>query len=117
MDLLRNRRLEGADGWKGRYSAAMMQALWKHPLVLLLTGLALGCAAHAVTSSVVVAAQSQPERGIFRECIAASFSGSSGLNTNQLSEGRLPSRPAQIPDGWHVVGASGTGYGNIVLCR
>ena len=95
----------------------MTHSLLKHPLVLLFVGLALGCAAHAVTSSVVVAAQSEPERGIYRECIVAQFSGGTSLNTNQLAEGRLPSNPAQIPEGWHVVGGSGDGYGNIVLCR
>ena len=95
----------------------MTQSFFKHPLVLLLVGLALGCAAHAVTSSVVVAAQSQPERAIYRQCISVQLDGGTWLSADQLAEGRLPPQPVNIPDGWHVAAGGGGGSPNLILCR
>lgn len=42
----------------------MREALWKNPLALVLFSFAFGCISQAVTSSITVAAQSDPAAGI-----------------------------------------------------
>lgn len=76
----------------------------------LLTVFMLGCAAQVATSHAISAAQSDPERGIYRECFSATLYITSGRD---LNHGEIPDL-VTIPAGWHV--AAG-GPGAAVLCR
>lgn len=95
----------------------MNTRLSKHPFLLLFFVFALGCAAHAATTAVAVAAQSRPEVGIYRECIAVQFVRGHWIDADDLSEGELPSSTARVPDGWHVAGGGGGNFPNMILCR
>jgi hypothetical protein len=78
---------------------------------LLVFAFFLGCAAQAVTTRAISAAQTDPTRGIYRECFAASLYTIGG---SRLSSGQLPEL-VTIPAGWYVAG--GGGPGTAVLCR
>ena len=93
----------------------MLKQLFKNPLFLLALAFGLGCAAHAVTTSVRVAAQTDPTRGIYRECFGVTLYSVTGRKLNQ---GELPDDLVRIPDGWHVAGGGGgTSYPFAILCR
>lgn len=89
-----------------------LQRLAKHPLVLLALAFGLGCATHAVTSTLPVAAQSDPAQNVYRECFATKLWKTSG---SALNAGEIPDL-VRIPAGWHVVGGAGAGP-YAVLCR
>jgi hypothetical protein len=95
----------------------MKRSFFSHPLVLLVVAFALGCAAQAATSALVVAAQTQPERNIYRECFTVLLVRGQWIAADDLNEGATPSSLARIPDGWHVAAGGGGGSPNLILCR
>lgn len=98
----------------GVASAGWNRTLLKHPFFLLCAAFVLGCATHAVTSTITVAAQSDPERGVYRECFGTTLELQSGRYTDA---GRIGD-PVRIPAGWHVVGGGGVGGSPVaILCR
>lgn len=88
----------------------MRNTLWKNPLVVVFFSFALGCISQAVTSSITVAAQSDPAAGIYQECAGIV------MDSLSLRERRAgaPMDTTPIPAGWHVVGGGG---GGVVICR
>jgi hypothetical protein len=90
----------------------MNRALLKHPIFLLCAAFVLGCATHAVTSTMTVAAQSDPERGVYRECFGTTIELQRGHSTDSGEIGDT----TRIPAGWHVVGGGGPGP-VAILCR
>lgn len=73
----------------------------------------LGCATHAVTSTVRVAAQSNPSQNVYQECFATTLCQVTGRG---LNGGSIPDR-VRIPAGWHVVGGGGSAGNPVaILC-
>lgn len=103
-------------GRRMNHDGPMKNLFRNHPAAFLLITFALGCAASSATSSLVVAAQSQPENAIYRECFGVAFGFDNTTGADELRRGELASEPVQVPAGWHVVGGGSKDTG-MLLCR